>query len=88
MNYRKGNLAKSLAGHDKGKYFIILEEYPEYVILADGVLKTLGRPKRKNKKHIQVVYRTGNVPDTDEAVRLCIRDYERENNLNRRKADV
>src|SRR5699024_8797392 len=78
MEYRKGDLARSLAGHDRGNYFIILAEAGEYVILVNGVSRTMERPKKKNKKHVQVVHRDGGVPATDEAVRLCIRDYERE----------
>ena len=77
MEYRKGDLARSLAGHDRGNYFIILAEAGEYVILVNGVSRTMERPKKKNKKHVQVVHRDGGVPATDEAVRLCIRDYER-----------
>lgn len=50
-----GNLAASLAGHDRGKVYIIIGEEPEYVILSDGVLKPFDNPKKKNKKHIQVI---------------------------------
>ena len=81
MEYRKGDLARSLAGHDRGNYFIILAEAGEYVILVNGVSRTMERPKKKNKKHVQVVHRDGGVPATDEAVRLCIRDYERKSSL-------
>ena len=76
-----GDLARSLAGHDRGNHFIILAEAGEYVILADGTSRTLEKPKRKNKKHIQVIRRDGAMPATDEAVRLIIRAYERENHL-------
>ncbi len=81
MEYRAGDLARSLAGHDRGNHFIILAEAGEYVILVDGISRTLEKPKKKNKKHIQVIYRNGGVPATDEAVRLSIRAYERENHL-------
>ena len=81
MEYRKGDLARSLAGHDRGNDFIILAEAGEYVILVDGVSRTMEKPKRKNKKHVQVIHREGAMPATDEAVRLCIRDYRRENHL-------
>ena len=37
-------LALSLAGHDKGHYYV-----------ADGELKLLARPKRKNRRHIQPI---------------------------------
>lgn len=51
--YGIGCPARSLAGHDKGKYFIISADEGEYVALADGKCRTAARPKRKKKKHIQ-----------------------------------
>lgn len=50
-----GNLAASLAGHDKNQIYIIIKEDDEYVYLCDGRLKTLSEPKKKNKKHIQII---------------------------------
>ena len=50
-----GNLAVSLAGHDKGQLYIIIREEEEYVYLCDGNYKKLTDPKRKNKKHIQII---------------------------------
>ena len=50
-----GNLALSLAGHDKNQIYIIIREDDEYVYLCDGRLKPLATPKKKNKKHIQVI---------------------------------
>ena len=48
-------LASSKAGHDKNTVYVIIKEETEYVYLADGRLKTLAKPKRKNKKHIQII---------------------------------
>ncbi len=50
-----GNLALSLAGHDKNQIYIIIREDDEYVYLSDGRLKPLASPKKKNKKHIQII---------------------------------
>lgn len=52
--YEAGCLVRSLAGHDKGSIFIIIKEDAEYVYLADGKFRTVGKPKRKKKKHVQV----------------------------------
>lgn len=49
-----GMLAVSMAGHDKGKTYVIVREEGEYVFLADGVSRCADRPKKKNRKHIQV----------------------------------
>lgn len=48
-------LASSKAGHDKNTVYVIIKEETEYVYLADGRLRTLAKPKRKNKKHIQII---------------------------------
>lgn len=50
-----GNLAVSLAGHDKNQIYIIVRENNEYVYLSDGRLKPFSEPKRKNKRHIQLI---------------------------------
>lgn len=60
VEYKKGYFATSLAGHDKGKLYIIIEETPsigreDFVLLSDGKLKTVDRPKKKKTKHIQVI---------------------------------
>lgn len=50
-----GWMAGSLAGHDKNKIYIIIEETQDYVLLCDGDIRLLDNPKRKKKKHIQVI---------------------------------
>ena len=50
-----GKFATSKAGHDKTKLYIIINEDLEYVYLVDGDLKTLDKPKKKSKKHIQII---------------------------------
>ena len=50
-----GKFATSKAGHDKTKLYIIINEDLEYVYLVDGDLKPLEKPKKKSKKHIQII---------------------------------
>ena len=50
-----GKFATSKAGHDKTKLYIIINEDLEYVYLVDGDLKLLDKPKKKSKKHIQII---------------------------------
>lgn len=54
VEYQAGCLVRSLAGHDKGEIFLIIKEEAEYVSLADGKLRTVEKPKRKKKKHVQI----------------------------------
>lgn len=50
-----GMLAKSLAGHDTGKLYVIIKMEEEYVYLVDGTIRTVDKPKRKKKKHVQII---------------------------------
>ena len=50
-----GMFATSKSGHDKDSLYIILREEAEYVYVVDGKIRTLERPKKKNKKHIQII---------------------------------
>lgn len=54
-NSMTGFFAYSKAGHDKKKVYIIMKEEDEYVYLSDGFLKTSAKPKKKSKKHIQII---------------------------------
>ena len=44
-----GMLAKSKAGHDLGKIYVIVNEDEEYVYLCDGKIRTLEKLKKKKK---------------------------------------
>lgn len=52
---KTGYFAVSKAGHDCNEIYVIIEVDSEYVYLADGKLKTVDKPKKKKKKHIQIV---------------------------------
>lgn len=76
-----GFLAYSLAGHDKGEIYFIIREAKEYVYVSDGLVRTVEKPKKKNKKHIQIiktVYRkTDTASVTNEEIKHLIKMYSR-----------
>ena len=83
MEMRPGWMARSLAGNDKGRIYVIKEDGPRYVFLLDGN----GRTLRKNKKHVQITHmRDDSISErlkqggtvTDEEVRHFIRRCIRE----------
>ncbi len=47
--------AKSLSGHDKNQCYLILKEEEEFLFLVNGTTRPLEKPKKKNKKHVQVI---------------------------------
>ena len=88
-----GNFATSKAGHDKDTCYVIVKEEGDFVYLCDGRLKTVTDPKKKRKKHIQIIKRTvseeilqrllhsgeeGNRDVRDEEIRAEIRAYLKE----------
>ena len=62
----KGMFARSLAGHDKGKLYVISDVQEPYVFLVDGKIRTANRPKKKKLIHVQPDYEmTDAVRDED-----------------------
>lgn len=53
----EGMFARSLAGHDSGKLYVIIRMEAEYVWLVDGITRTLEKPKKKKIRHIQIIHR-------------------------------
>lgn len=57
VGIEKGMFARSLAGHDQNRLYVIIRMEAEYVWLVDGISRTLEKPKKKKVKHIQVIHR-------------------------------
>ena len=83
MEMTPGFLARSIAGNDKDKIYVISEDLGTYVSL----LAEKGRVLRKNKKHVQITHmRDDSISErlkqggtvTDEEVRHFIRRCIRE----------
>lgn len=50
-----GRVALSRSGRDEGRAFLIVEILEEpYVLIADGALRRLKKPKRKKLKHLDL----------------------------------
>ena len=48
----------STAGRDAGTWFYVVNEDPVFLFLANGKDRTLDKPKRKKRKHVQKVLRS------------------------------
>ena len=48
----------STAGRDAGEWFYVINEDPIYLFLANGKDRTLEKPKRKKRKHVEKVLRS------------------------------
>ena len=72
--FKAGMLARSKAGHDMGKVYVIIEVDDTYVYLADGSIRTLKNPKKKKRKHVQVICREYDIAGADDiAIRKIVK---------------
>ncbi len=78
MEYRIGQVVRSIAGRDNGKAFIVVKTEDNYVYVADGALRRLEAPKKKKLKHIQGSY------NISEEIASKIQDGTAENYMLRR----
>lgn len=53
-NIKIGQVVRSKTGRDVGKYFVVIGKEDGYVFLADGDVRPVEAPKKKNIKHIQI----------------------------------
>lgn len=54
MNFIRGLVVRSDAGHDRDGFFVVLETDARYAVICDGKRRSLSHPKRKNRKHLSV----------------------------------
>ena len=53
MDLRRGDVVRSLAGHDKDSLFCVVSTEGDFLLLANGKERKLNSPKRKRGKHVQ-----------------------------------
>jgi len=49
-----GQVVRSIAGRDKGRFYVVMGFEGKRVLLVDGFNRKLERPKKKNILHIQL----------------------------------
>ncbi|MCK9524393.1 MAG: KOW domain-containing RNA-binding protein [Limnochordia bacterium] len=76
-----GQLVTSKMGRDSGKSYVVTEFLPDnHVNVADGFVRTLGRPKSKNVKHLVVhASRLERIMD-DKAIRNFLEEHSKVEN--------
>ena len=56
MEIRRGQVMRSLAGHDKGYFQTVLRLEGAFAYVADGKRRPLEAPKKKKLMHVQIDY--------------------------------
>lgn len=77
MELQKGLVVRSIAGHDKGKFQVIIKESNGYVFLCDGKNHPLNRLKKKNIIHLRFTNTVinGNMLITNKSIRLALKPF-------------
>ena len=52
------DVVMTTAGRDAGQWFYVINADPVFLLLANGKDRTLEKPKRKKRKHVQKVLRS------------------------------
>lgn len=52
MQLTEGSVVKSKAGHDRERFAVVVGFQDGWPLIADGKLRKLERPKRKNPRHL------------------------------------
>lgn len=52
MSFSRGQIVRTLAGHDKDMLFCVLDVDGDVLLLADGKHRRVEAPKRKSIKHV------------------------------------
>lgn len=48
------SVVKSIAGHDKNNFFVVLKIDGDYALICDGAIRKLSKPKKKKIKHLSI----------------------------------
>ncbi len=48
-----GTVVKSIAGRDKDRFYAVVSADDDWMWIADGKVRKLANPKKKNKKHLR-----------------------------------
>ena len=65
--FETGMLARAKAGHDTGRVYVITGVDEAYVYLSDGKLRPSDRPKKKKKKHVQIILEKHDLEGADDS---------------------
>ena len=74
-----GRIVRSVAGHDKFRFYVVTRVDENRVWIADGKMHKLEKPKAKNPKHLRVTKTLidADDPKTDKYLRTLLKPFNR-----------
>ena len=64
MQIKQGNVVKSIAGHDKDRFYVAVKVEGDFAYIADGKVRKLESPKKKRLKHLAPTKSTIDLEET------------------------
>ena len=79
MEIRRGQIMRSLAGHDKGDFQAVLKTEGAFAYMADGKRRTLDHPKKKKLMHLAAAgaVLSEESLSTNRQIRLALAEFQR-----------
>ncbi len=77
MDFVKGLIVRSGAGHDKEQFFVIIQRENDYAFISDGKRRKLEKPKKKKLKHLFPTNTKLQEESfsTDKKIRIALREF-------------
>jgi len=74
----RGTVIRSKAGHDKGRFYAVLDVLGRTILVADGSSRTICNPKRKNMIHVSSTRTvlSEEMLDHDESIRNALKRFD------------
>jgi large subunit ribosomal protein L14e len=86
---RRGQMVQSLAGRDQGQLYIIVGFLEDHLLLlANGRERPITRPKKKNIRHVKVLFWIDPSIEAKLNNGETVTDEEIRNSLNRRQEEL
>lgn len=80
MQIVKGQIVKSMSGHDKNKFYVVMSVEKEWCFIANGKERKLETLKKKNQKHLAPTSKIVDVGEltTNNKLKKLLAEYNRE----------
>ena len=88
MDFVRGLVVRSAAGHDKAGFFTVLEADAQFAVICDGKRRSLSHPKKKKTKHLFVtntVLPEGSM-QTNREIRCALKSFNAESRFPQEEA--
>lgn len=79
MNFQRGSVVCSRAGHDKGSFYTVIRIQDGFAYVADGYRRKSDDPKKKNILHLAYTETilSDEILNDDSKIRQALRAYQK-----------